>query len=360
MIRQTKTDLNNYLIKQLPNATVFLNKKLEVVYVSDKFADDFEFTSSAIIGKRIEVLFPSIGKECLNKLRTNLKGLVNKTQFVYFTNKDNQYKRHEWTNTPWYDENENIIGVIIQTEDITKKALDKLKLEKLESILSGKSEIAKIGTWEYNIEENSLHWCDITKKIHEVPLDFIPNIDKTIDFYKNGFSKNTIAMALNNALKNKTPWNEKLKIITAKGREKWVITSGKPIFHNDKMIGLLGTLQDINDDVLSQRKIEESENLLKTLIDNLPMSVYIKDIESRKILVNKAECDFAGVSDPSMILGKDDFQIYDKKTAQGFREEDLEVIKTLKPILGKETVCKAKNRPPASILVYKIPSLVGI
>lgn len=357
MVKETQTYINNYLIKQLPTATVFLNNNLEVTHVSDKFVDDFGLINDTIIGKRIDVLLNTMNEDCLKDFKANLMGNKSHTRCAHFITKDNQEKRFDWTNVPWYDENENIIGVIAQTEDVTKKVLNELKLEKLESLLTGKSEIAKIGTWEYDLEKHSLHWCDITRSIHEVPEDFVPNVDTGIDFYKNGFSRNTISMALNNALKNKTPWSEKLQIITATGKEKWVIASGKPIFNNDKLIGLLGTLQDINDSVLSQIKIKESEHLLKTLIDNLPMSVYIKDIESRKVLVNKAECDFAGVDDPKKLLGKNDFQIYDKKTAQGFRDEDLEVIQTLTPILSKETTCKAKDGSMATILIYKLPLL---
>ncbi|MDV7140929.1 PAS domain S-box protein [Maribacter sp. TH_r10] len=355
MIKGTQTNCNNYLIKQLPNATVFLNNNLEVVHVSDKFVDDYDLVFDTIIGKPIELIFKTITQDCIKSLKSNLKGEKSQTHCEFFVTKNKEEKRFKWKNVPWYDEHENIIGVIIQTEDITKRVLDELKLEKLESVLNGKSEIAKIGTWEYDIEKNSLHWCNITKSIHEVPMDFVPVIEDAIDFYKIGFSRNTISMAVNNTLKNGTPWSEKLQIVTAKGKELWVTASGKPVYNNDKIVGIIGTFQDINDSVLSQIKIKESEHLLKTLIDNLPINVYIKDIESRKVLVNKAECDFAGVSNPEEILGKNDFQLYNRKTAQEFRDEDLEVIKTGKPILGKETICKAKDGSTTSILVYKLP-----
>lgn len=357
MIDGRRTKLNNYLIKQLPTATVFLNKNLEVAHVSDKFVDDFELVNDVILGQGIAVVFKTLSPEGLNNLKANLKGINNPAHRESFITKDNQEKTFEWNHVPWYDENEDIIGVIAHTEDVTSKVKNEIKVEKLESILTGKSEIAKIGTWEYDIEKDTLYWCDTTKNIHDLPLDYEPNVDAALEFYKNGYSRNTISMRLNNAIQNGTPWNDKLQIITAKGEEKWVLASGKPIFHNDKLIGIMGTFQDINDNVRSQIKIKESEQLLKTLIDNLPVSVYIKDVDSRKILVNKAECDFAGVDYPSEILGKTDFQLYNKKTAQEFRDEDLEVIRTLEPILGKETVGKKKDGSLTSMLVYKLPLL---
>ncbi|MGB5435574.1 MAG: PAS domain S-box protein [Maribacter sp.] len=355
MIKETPVGINNYLIKQLPNATVFLNKKLEVVHVSDKWIQDFELINDNVIGKKISELFNNMGKVWLRNLKECLKGNRSEPTKEIHCTAENKEKRVEWTNVPWYDEEENIIGIIVQTVDISKKVLGELKLEKLTSLLSGKSEISKIGTWEYDIVKDSIHWCEMTKKIHEVPEDFIPSVETSIGFYKLGYSRNTISMAFNNVMQFGKPWNEKLQIITAKGNEKWVSATGKPIFDHDKLIGLIGTFQDITEQILSETKIKESEQLLKTLIDNLPINVYIKDIESRKILVNKAECDFAGVDSPNDILGKNDFDIYDKETAQTFRDEDLEVINTLKPILGRESTCKAKDGSLTSILVSKIP-----
>ena len=355
MIKETQVGINNYLIKQLPKATAFLNKKLEVVHVSDTWIHDFELIHDNVIGKKIGEPCPNMGKGWLKVLKECLKGNRSEPICTSYRTKENKEKRFEWTHVPWYDENENIIGVIIQTEDISKKVRGELKLEKLISLLAGKSEISKIGTWEYDIENNDIHWSEMTNKIHEVPADFIPSVESAIEFYKIGYSRNTISMTFNNAIQYGTPWNEKLQIVTAKGNEKWVIAAGKPIYNNDRLIGLIGTFQDINEQVLSETKIKESEKLLKTLIDNLPINVYIKDIESRKILVNKAECDFAGVVNPNEILGKNDFDLYDKKTAQAFRKEDLEVINTLKPILGRESICKTKDGTLTSLLTSKIP-----
>ena len=42
MLRGTPTVTFDYLVKQLPSATAFINKKYEVVYVSDRWIDDFD------------------------------------------------------------------------------------------------------------------------------------------------------------------------------------------------------------------------------------------------------------------------------------------------------------------------------
>jgi PAS domain S-box-containing protein len=70
--------------------------------------------------------------------------------------------------------------------------------------------------------------------------------------------------------------------------------------------------------------------------------------------VNKAECEYLGKT-PEELLGKSDFELYDKEVAKISRDEDLEVIRTLKPILGKETISIKKDGQITNFLTSKIP-----
>ena len=156
------------------------------------------------------------------------------------------------------------------------------QLEKKELLIKEKQGIAQIGCWEYDAVKDTLNWCTASKTIHEVTEDYVPTIENEINFYKKGYSRNTLSMALDRAMQEGLPWNEKLQFITAKGTEKWVVASGKPVFKDNKYLGLIGTLQDITAQVKSENKIRESEHLLRTLIDNLPLNIFIKDTEGKK------------------------------------------------------------------------------
>ena len=354
VLQGSQTYINNYLIKQLPKPTVFLNAKFQVVHASDSWIGEFEHLNSRVIGKAIHELFDTINKEWDTAMKTCLKGENQEIKIEQFQGSDSP-AWFEYIMIPWYDEKENIIGIIVQTEDITQRVLEEFRLEKLEILLGEKSKISKMGTWEYDAIKEELHWCRVTRKIHEVEDDFVPDVTQGINFYKEGYSRNTISMALYKATEIGTPWNEKLQLITAKGKEIWVIAAGKPLFKNGKYMGLIGTFQDITDYVTSEIKTKESENLLRTVIDNLPLNVYIKDLESRKILVNKAECEYLSVDNPKDLLGKSDFDLYDKEVAQISREEDLEVMNLQKPILARETTNTKKDGTSTTFLTSKLP-----
>ncbi|HMB63242.1 MAG TPA: PAS domain-containing protein [Eudoraea sp.] len=336
-------------------ATVFLNGKLEVEYASDRWMADFDYSERKVIGKPFQTLFKDIGEPWQKAMRRCLKGHKQETGIQDYSGNDNACSYLEWTTLPWYDEKENIIGIIIQTEDVTQRINDELHHEKLKILLKEKSEIAKIGSWEYDATEDTMHWCAMTRRIHEVADDFVPDINEALQFYKEGYSRNTVSMAVYNAMENRMSWSEKLQLLTAKGNEIWVIAAGKPLFRNGKYLGLIGTLQDITEHVKSENKIRESETLLRTVVDSLPLNVYIKDLESRKILANRSECEYMGVENPDVILGKTDFELFDPEIAQISRDEDLYVLNLQKPILGRETLNVKKDGTATTFLTSKIP-----
>ena len=56
-------------------------------------------------------------------------------------------------------------------------------------------------------------------------------------------------------------------------------------------------------------------------------------------------------------IGKNDFDLYPLKAAEKIREEDLKVMNTLEPIIGKETKKTTLDGKSTSFLSSKIPLL---
>ena len=338
----------------MPYATVLTDKNLNLVCASHEWNSLFSFLEKPL--KTQLDYFKSDNGEWFSLLEKSL----NATKEIQYrsTISNTNFKKHIlWTFKPFLTKKKVAIGVIITAEDISTTVDKEIQIDKLDTLLETNAEISKVGTWEYDIENNELYWSKMTKTIHEVPLDYEPGVDAAIEFYKLGHSRNTISMLVHNSMETGEKFQERLQIVTQKGNERWVLSSGKPLLKNGKVIKLLGTFQDIDDQVKSEIKVSESEQLLNTLINNLPLNIFIKDEDSRKILVNKAECDYLGVDHPNELIGKSDFDLYDEKIAQISRDEDLQVLKTLQPILGKETVNIRKDGTKTTFMTSKIPLL---
>ncbi len=355
MLKGSTLAANSYLIKQLPKATAFVNNKMHIIFASDQWITDFSHTNHEILGTSIDTLFNAKNKHWLPIFSSCITDNTQHQLTEFYIDSNGNEKWYEVHTVPWYDERENVIGAIIQTKEARAQNDTENKLEKLQIALGHMSDVAKIGFWDYHIVNDVLFWGDKAKKIHEVPTNYEPNMIEATNFYTNGHSRNTFSMMINKAIITETPFSEKLEIITAKGTKKWVLTSGKPTYENAKLTGLIGTIQDISEINSAETKHRENEHLLRTLIDNLPLNVYIKDLESRKVLVNKAEALYCGVNSIDEILGKDDFEIFDKKTATASRKDDLTVMRDLKPILSREMFHQKKDGSTTTFLTSKIP-----
>jgi len=358
MVKVPLTTDASYLIRQLPAPTAFIDTNYNIVQTSDKWTSIFNENEDYASSKSLFAVFPNLSNKWKLVLNNCFKGNPQPMGIHQTIDSNGKEIWFEWVNTPWYDTHENIIGAIIQLSNITEAVNNELELNKKNLFLQQQAEITKIGRWEFNIADNQLYWCSTTKAIHGVSKDFEPNIESALFYYKEGHSRNTISMALYEAQNNGKSWsNLKLQIVTANGKTKWVMAGGKPIFNKGVIVGLIGTFQDIHEQVIADIKTIDNEKLLRTLIDNLPVNVYVKDTESKKVLANKAECEYLGVNDPKDILGKTDFELYAYEAAVKSRKEDVMVMKTLRPVIGKETVKKTLDGKETSFLSSKIPLL---
>jgi len=95
--------------------------------------------------------------------------------------------------------------------------------------------------------------------------------------------------------------------------------------------------------------------MLRTLIDNLPDLIYVKDTDGRFLLANVAVARLMGAHSPSELLGKNDFDFHPKELATLYHEDEQAVIRSGRPLLAREEEC----RDPAGHLMHlqttKIP-----
>ncbi len=121
-------------------------------------------------------------------------------------------------------------------------------------------------------------------------------------------------------------------------------------------------VHDITDQISAERESRQAvENLLnerlllRTLIDNIPDSIYSKDLACRKTLVNKAELGFMGAKSESEVLGKDDFDFYPVELADKFFADDQSVIQSGKAVLNREEYVLDENGQKRWLLSSKLP-----
>ncbi|MEI9946846.1 MAG: PAS domain S-box protein [Chitinophagaceae bacterium] len=124
---------------------------------------------------------------------------------------------------------------------------------------------------------------------------------------------------------------------------------------NNTITGVFVNIADVTETKKAEKLFRQERMLLRALIDNLPINVYTKDLQSRKTLANKMDYEYAGFSSEQGILGKDDSELFSEESAKNTIEEDKYIFTTGKSIIGKEEHHIKKDGSDIWFLISKIP-----
>ncbi len=104
-----------------------------------------------------------------------------------------------------------------------------------------------------------------------------------------------------------------------------------------------------------EKALKKEMKFLRTLMDNIPDTIFFKNRECRYTIINKAQAMLLGVKNPRKIKGKTDFNFFDKKNAEKRYNEEKELIKTGKAIFNKTEEITIDKKTKRWVSTSKIP-----
>lgn len=265
------------LIKDSPSAVALLDVNLKFISCSDIWLTNFGIDRNDVQSKGFSTVFKETPKSLDKALRDCLDGKnqVNKGQ--KFSLPSGRIQWLKWQINPWKDAEETITGLFISLEDITEQEREKELLFKAE-------EVSKVGGWEVNMTKNEVYWSAATKRIHEVPDEYVPNLEEGINFYKEGENREKITQLVTLAITEGKPWDTELIIVTAKGNEVWVRAKGEAELANGNCIRVFGTFQDIDEKKKAEIRYQQVTERLKIATENANIGIWEYDIVNNNLI----------------------------------------------------------------------------
>ena len=127
----------------------------------------------------------------------------------------------------------------------------------------------------------------------------------------------------------------------------------------DDSIKLLYVAANVITNTIKRKEYEANliheRSLLRTIIDNIPDPIYVKDLEGRKILANQAELNILNAKKPEDILGKTDFEVYPADVALKTVIEDKMVVESGEALINKEGFVVTNSGDTKWFIGNKIP-----
>ncbi len=256
-------------------------------------------------------------------------------------------------------------------EEITKDiafALDSyeaaIKLRESEERFRSFFEQSSEGIMLINEEGKIIEWNSSMEKITGWPRDkitgkFFTDVQMLMlpPEKKKEFDPETIKQSIAGTFKSgQSVYFEKpadITILTSQGETKYVMQTLFPIkTHEGYRIGVM--ISDITERKKAEEALSRERELLRTIIDNIPAGVYIKDTEMRKVIVNKADLEVLGLPEEE-VIGKTDKDLFPPESAGKFIADDRRVIENGEAIMNREELAINIHGRPYWLLTSKIP-----
>lgn len=85
-----------------------------------------------------------------------------------------------------------------------------------------------------------------------------------------------------------------------------------------------------------QQRAQVERSWLRTMIDQVPDYLYIKDKDARFVIANRAVAADLGHGDPNTLIGKSDLDVHPMPLARRYYEDDMSVIRGEKALIDHE------------------------
>lgn len=230
----------------------------------------------------------------------------------------------------WDDQEKKVIGVYGAVQDITdrKRADEQLKISEItyRGIIDSVTETIYIQDEDgYFLEVNK-----VAEKMYGYPREFFIGKTPEILSAPNKNDLEYVKTAVQKAFEGKPQqfefWGIK-KDGTIFPKE---VSVAPGIYFNQKVV--IAVARDITERKRAEEELSNERTLLKNIIDSIPNPIYVKDLNGRRIIANKAEALFAGKKSVEEILGKTNFELFSYDYAEKSKHDEEEIIKTGKPL----------------------------
>lgn len=110
------------------------------------------------------------------------------------------------------------------------------------------------------------------------------------------------------------------------------------------IVGVVGTGMDVTDLTLAQQELSAYQNLLQSVLDTIPLDIYVKDMNLRYKLVNRNFSELIGVPSNEMVGKKvEELEYFDDEFVERVIQADLKVLEQGSTLEVKDMIFTKTN-----------------
>jgi PAS domain S-box-containing protein len=270
--------------RKTSNAVILTDDLMRITWVNPAFCRLFRAQESEVMGKYAELFLRTelATQEMQQRITAAIEERTSLQMELCGLRRDGSVYWAELDMQPILTPDDDLGGYLVMLMDITdlRRALDEVR--RRESLLLATSRMARVGWWEVNVDTQEIFWSEMTREIHEVDADYVPNYIEAVNFYPDE-SRAIIDKLVNAAIHERRAFDHEMPFLSAKGTHRWVRSIGTPVIENGRVTKLEGVFQDITDQHEQRGQLLLEQARLKAFVQHAPAAVAMFDREIRYI-----------------------------------------------------------------------------
>lgn len=243
--------------------------------------------------------------------------------------------------------------------DVTERKQAEYAITHALQRLNEAQRVGRIGDWEWDMGTETITW---SPQVFEI-VGRDPGLGPPRDYEDNATLHDEASRSLQlekvaQAISSGEIQEYELVVVRPDGQRRHVQTRAVPRKDaSGKVVGLYGTIQDISARVRAETALLESRQMLRQVLDTIPVRVFWKDADSVFLGSNRSFARDAGLSSPEELVGRNDRDMAWAAQAENYRADDLLVMATGTSKLNYEEPQTAPDGRVIWLRTSKIPLL---
>lgn len=139
-------------------------------------------------------------------------------------------------------------------------------------------------------------------------------------------------------------------------RSSWALSTKMPLRDREgRIVGTVGISRDISELKEMETELAAERNLLRSVINNVPDPIYVKDADGRYVLDNSAHMRFLGKSASEEIMGKTEYDFFSGEVAQESHADDEKIMRSGFALVNHKELVTARDGTKKWLLTTKVP-----
>lgn len=340
------------IVSSLNDTLLILDSKGRIRYANTAFSELSGYEPDDFKNKRVhDFLFEASENEIIYGSNGKMKRRLNGQRELCLKSNSGEMIAVLATKSPYLDQKGNNIGSIYVLTNINEIKKAQRMMAYNESRLRQAQEIAHVGSWEVNLSTKKAVWSEEACRIYGIdPKERAKQSFESWIKHIHPDDLNSVLSEIEKSQKSLTDFSFKHRILLENGTVRHIFSVSKFEFdYFGAPIGLFGVCHDITERIESERNLRESEENIRTFINESLLGIHFVDPSTKKILyANPALANLLGYSTKEL-MGLTPYQFINHST-EDIEDRIKEVIQKKRINIG-ERQWKRKDGKIIHVLV---------